>query len=396
VLDDRSRRALGTRVSREVAEHVLDKGLSWTGRAFVVDTWYLSQYDPIRDPNGTIIGMLYVGELEQKYLDLGTQTLVLYLSVILAGMVLAFVMAFFVTRGILRPIQRLSEATQRISSGDLTYRVAVASKDEVGGLSASFNEMAEQLERQRQEIERSQQELEALNRELKATNKNYMEMLGFVSHELKNPLTSAVMSLYTVKDGFLGEVNPAQRKSLDGVAQSLDYFQDMIRNYLDLSRLEKGELEVNKTRVHLHERVVQPVLEGLERELEERQMVVDNWIPQGMVVTADGNLLRIVYNNLLSNAVKYGRARGGIVLDAHEGLDRVTLSVRNDSEGIPPEKISLLFKKFSRLDTPEHLGKRGTGLGLYICKEIIEKQGGEIWADSQLGEWVKISFALPK
>jgi signal transduction histidine kinase len=125
-------------------------------------------------------------------------------------------------------------------------------------------------------------------------------------------------------------------------------------------------------------------------------MLVENRISESMVLHADGNLIRIVYDNLLSNAVKYGREGGAIVLDAQESEDKVTLSVRNDSEGIPPEKMAVLFKKFSRLDSPEYAGKRGTGLGLYICKEIVEKQGGAIWADSRVGEWVKFSFTLPK
>ena len=115
-----------------MAEHVLDKGLSWTGRAFVVDTWYLSQYDPIKDPEGNIIGMLYVGELEQKYLDLRTQVVVLYLAVIIGGMVLAFLTFFILTKNVLNPIQKLSEATKRLSSGDFSYRVPVENKDEIG------------------------------------------------------------------------------------------------------------------------------------------------------------------------------------------------------------------------------------------------------------------------
>lgn len=396
VQDNQGRRAVGTRVSREVAEHVLEQGLSWTGRAFVVDTWYLSQYDPIKDPDGNIIGMLYVGELEQKYLDLRAQVVVLYLSVIIAGMVLAFLTFFFLTRNILNPIRKLSEATKRLASGDFGYRVPVNNKDEVGDLSASFNHMAEQLEAQRGQIERDQEELEALNRELKATNRNYMEMLGFVSHELKNPLASSVMSLYTVKDGYLGEINPAQKKSLESVAQSLDYFQEMILNYLDLSRLEKGELELHPTKVTLCPDVITPVLQGFERAIQEKQMVVEDKISQNMVLTADGNLLRIVYDNLLSNAIKYGQEKGTILLDAHENADKVTLSVRNDGEGIPPEKMPMLFKKFSRLDNPEYAGKKGTGLGLYTCKEIIQKHGGKIWADSKMGEWVMFSFTIPK
>jgi two-component system NtrC family sensor kinase len=396
VLDNQGRRAGGTRASREVAEHVLEQGHSWTGRAFVVDTWYLSQYDPIKDPEGNIIGMLYVGELEQKYLDLRTRSVALYLSVIFAGMILAMVMSFLGIRSILASIHNLAEATRRLSNRDLTHRVPVEGKSEIAYLSASFNQMAEQLEQQHQEIEQSHQELEGLNRELKRANRNYMDMLGFVSHELKNPLTSAIMSLYTVKDGYLGQVPPAQKKSLESVAQSLDYFQDMIKNYLDLSRLEKGELKVNKTQVPLHPQVVLPILDGLQRELEERQITVENHIPKSLVLNVDGDLLKIVYDNLLSNAVKYGREGGRIILDVYENRDQMTLSVCNDSEGIPPEKRSLLFKKFSRLDSPEYAGKKGTGLGLYICKEIVEKHQGEIWVDSQMGAWVKFSFTLPK
>jgi two-component system NtrC family sensor kinase len=393
---DQGQRALGTRVSREVAEHVLDKGLAWTGRAFVVDTWYLSQYDPIKDPEGNIIGMLYVGDLEQKYVDLRTRTVAFSLSIILAGLVLAFVIILLVSRGILGSIQELSEATKRISNGGLDHRVPVTGKDELGLLSGSFNRMAEQLEAQHREIEQRQRELERLNDELRTVNRNYMEMLGFVSHELKNPLSSAMMSLHTVKDGYLGDLSPTQTKSLDSVAQTLDYFEDMIRNYLDLSRLEKGELEVSKVPFPLHDRVVLPVLQGLDRELREQQMVVDDRIPEDLVLIADANLLRIVYDNLLSNAAKYGREGGTIVLNAREDTDHVTLDVRNDGEGITPDRMEMLFRKFSRLDSPAYAGKPGTGLGLYICKEIIEKHGGKIWAESEASAWARISFTIPK
>ena len=231
---------------------------------------------------------------------------------------------------------------------------------------------------------------------MKSINTNYVEMLGFVAHELKNPLSSAMMSLYTVKDGYIGAVNPAQRKSLGSVAQSLDYFHDMVKNYLDLSRLEKGELEVTKREIPLHAEVVRPVLEGLEREMRERRMVLEDRIPDDTLLKTDGNLLRIVYDNLLSNSLKYGREGGTILLDVSENHAQVVLSVRNDGAGIPAEQMPRLFEKFSRLDTPECAGQKGSGLGLYICKEIVRKLGGEIWADSKAGEWVKFSFSVPK
>jgi signal transduction histidine kinase len=239
-------------------------------------------------------------------------------------------------------------------------------------------------------------ELEALNQELQAINWSYMEMLGFVAHELKNALASAVLSLYTVKDGYLGDITPAQERSLESVAHSLEDLRDMIRNYLDLSRLEKGEMEIARNYFTINSRVVQPVLEELEGEVQKRRMAVESGIPEGKVVYADADLLKIVYRNLLSNAIKYGWEGGTIRLGAQEDGQTVTLSVCNDGAGIAPDQIPLLFGKFSRLYNPEHMKQRGTGLGLYICREIVEKHGGVIWADSQMGEWVKFSFTLPK
>jgi two-component system NtrC family sensor kinase len=395
VLDKQGRRAVGTRASKEVAAVVLSEGVPWTGPAVVVDTRYLAQYDPIRDPNGNVIGMLYVGELEQKYRDLLRNTLALNVGAIVVGMALASLGMYFIVRSVVRPILTLSEATERLATGDLSHRMDIERKDEVGDLMHRFNQMGERLQGQRDELERDKQQLTALSEQLQATNRNYIEMLGFVTHELKNPLTSAIMGLYTVKDGYLGELNAAQKKSLESVAKSLDYFQDMVRNYLDLSRLEQGQLIVKKCPCKLEEAVVGPSLESLERQIQDRRMTVDNRIPEKLVVDGDPTLLRVIYDDLISNAIKYGRDGGQILLEADERADKITLSVRNDGDGIPPEKQSQLFKRFSRLDTPSATGKKGTGLGLFICKEIVEKHGGEIWADSKMGEWVKFSFTLP-
>jgi signal transduction histidine kinase len=239
-------------------------------------------------------------------------------------------------------------------------------------------------------------ELETLNHQLEATNRNYMEMLGFVAHELKNTLSSAVLSLYTVKDGYLGEVTSPQQRSLESVARSLGDLQHMIGDYLDLSRLEMGEMEIRRNYFPLNARVVKPVLEELEDQAERRQMVVENGIPDSRVVFADANLLKVVYGNLLSNAIRYGREGGMIRLGVQEDGNVVTLSVCNDSSGISPDQIPLLFKKFSRLHNQECANQHGTGLGLHICREVVEKHGGEIWAESQIGEWVRFSFTLPK
>jgi signal transduction histidine kinase len=176
----------------------------------------------------------------------------------------------------------------------------------------------------------------------------------------------------------------------------LQYFSEMIRNYLDLSRLEKGEFVVRTGCVHLSGDVVAPALGAMERELAQKKMMVANCISPAIEFEADRDLLRIVYDNLISNAIKYGKEGGCIQLDAGVEDGQVISSVWNEGRGIPPGKMSLLFNKFSRLDTPEYAGKKGTGLGLYICKEIVEKHRGRIWAESHEGEWTRFVFSLPR
>jgi signal transduction histidine kinase len=308
----------------------------------------------------------------------------------------ALLISFMIIRSILIPIKKLSLATKNIRDGKLFSRVEVKTHDEVGNLARSYNGMAERLAEHEQKIRQKQEELKKVNRELEKTNKNYMEMLGFVSHELKNPLASAVMSLYAVKDGYLGQITDNQKKGLERVAKSLDYFQDMIKNYLDLSRLEKGELEVHKKKISLKTEVISTILAGLEKEITQKKIQIEDLVLEQNKIYADRDLLRIVYDNILSNAIKYGNENGKIKLEAEEDKDRMILSVYNEGKGIPQDKIAKLFKKFSRLDSPGCAGKKGTGLGLYICREIIEKHGGKIWAESQEGKWAKFLFSLPK
>jgi len=223
-----------------------------------------------------------------------------------------------------------------------------------------------------------------------------MEMLGFVSHELRNPLASSIMSINTVREGYLGAVAEPQEKMLATVDRNLHYFLDMIGNYLDLSRLEKGEIDLNAGAVDLSSEAITPVVEGLRSEIQAKGMVVEDRVPADTTLIADGNLVRIVYDNLLANAVKYGRDGGRVVLEAEERVDELVLSVYNEGPGIPQDKIPQLFTKFGRIADPRFKRQKGTGLGLYICREIVERHGGRVWAESVDGEWARFTFALPK
>ncbi len=395
VRDENGRRAIGTRASPEVSWTLLEEGLSWSGTAQVVNARYLAQYDPIRDPDNRVIGMLYVGELEQKYLDLRTRAVLVNLTIILGGMLLAMTAFFLLARSIVRPIETLSRATHSLAAGDLSHRVAAEGGDEVGDLAASFNTMAEKLEEQQRELQAGLDWMQMQNEELETTNRNYMEMLGFVAHGLKNPLSSAILGIYSIKDRYLGPLNDAQQKGLDAVARSLDHFQDMIRNYLDLSRIEKGEMKYRKRRLDVASEVVTPVVEAHAAGASTAGIVLEAAVPAETSAFADRDLLRIVVDNLVSNGIKYGREGGAVRIEAGAGGRETWISVRNDGAGIAPGQVPLLFRKFSRIENPEHASERGTGVGLFICREIVEGHGGRITVDSKPGAWAEFRVTLP-
>ncbi|MGQ9853797.1 MAG: cache domain-containing protein, partial [Candidatus Oleimicrobiaceae bacterium] len=145
VVGEDGTRAIGTQVSAAVHDRVLVEGLPWMERAFVVNHWYITAYEPIRSLSGQIIGILYVGMLEQKFADLRRATLLTFMGITFAGVVGALLISILLANGILRPLRRLAEATRQLAEGDFSHKVHVNSSDELGTLGHMFNFMAASL-----------------------------------------------------------------------------------------------------------------------------------------------------------------------------------------------------------------------------------------------------------
>jgi two-component system NtrC family sensor kinase len=391
VTDRQGRRAIGTRVSEEVYDRVLGQGLPWLGNAFVVDTWYVSAYEPIEDVNGQIVGMLYVGVLKDWYTSIERKIVLTFVLVGVLAVVAGAVISTWLAVRLTGPIRRLTDGAEAISRGDLQYRLSEprsAHRDSVKKLTVAFNRMAEALQERQQALERS-------NQELQRWNQNYLNTLEFITHELKNQLAAMKLNLFAVRDGYIGEITPDQREALVDVATALNRTDEMIRNYLNLSRIEKGELEVRLRQVSVEHDVVRPVLRERTGEFKDKGMTVQIELPPGLVVQADADLLQVVYENLLGNAVKYGHAGGTVRVGGEVKEASCELWVWNEGEGVPRDKLGEIFRKFARGPDGDVEQARGSGLGLFITKSIVERHGGQIRAESEPGQWMSFVFTLP-
>jgi signal transduction histidine kinase len=239
-------------------------------------------------------------------------------------------------------------------------------------------------------------ELAETNAKLDRSNRNYMKMLGFVTHELKAPL-AAVQSLIDVLLADLyGELPEKARHPLTRIRRSCEDLQGMVKNYLDLSRAERGELTASPQSIDLRDEVLDPCVAMAEPLFESRGITLGTEYPADlMVVEADPELLRIALSNYLSNAAKYGREGGTARLSVRIDGEEIALSVWNEGPGFTPEEEQKLFSQFSRIRNKSTADKRGSGLGLFLARQIAEQHGGRVWAESEPGSWAAFHFAFP-
>jgi len=372
VLDNEGQPALGTRVSAEVYRNVIEKGALWLDRAFVVTDWYLTAYMPITDVHGSRIGILYVGVLEQPFTDMKRRIALMLLAIIGAGVLCAALIAVVIAGLISRPVIRLQNAAQSLAAGDLAHRIDTdIGVPELKQLATAFNEMAQKLEAR-------EKNLREANGKLAELNKNYLDLVGMVSHELKGILSSAILNAYAVKDKFLGDLNEKQEKALASITRNLDYLTITVKRFLDLSRIEKGELVVHPSPLLLTEDVLTRAVESFSRQAQEKHIRIVCDAAGGIRLNADIDMLQVVANNLIRNAIAYGAPHGIIRISAAERGGMVEVEVYNDGTPIEAAGLQKLFRKFSRLDTSESKKVHGTGLGLFVCREIVEKHGGAI------------------
>ncbi len=240
--------------------------------------------------------------------------------------------------------------------------------------------------------------------DVKRANEAKSDFVSFVSHELKISMTSIKGYAKLLDMGTAGEVSEAQRDFLRVITSNVDHMDALVRDLLDLSRIETGRLRLKKEPVAI-QTLVQKVLQAVQGEIEARELNLTLDVPEDLpLVWGDQARLTQVITNLMSNAYKYTPAGGSIAIKCQvssgavqEPSDRdfVTISVSDTGIGISAEDQARVFTEFFRADDPLVQEAGGTGLGLSITKRLVEMHGGRIWFESEPGQGSTFHIALP-
>ena len=293
--------------------------------------------------------------------------------VLSAGLMLlvASVLSILLTSRLTTPLRRIAAAARKFGGGDFSVRVPVEGDDEVAQLAQTFNNMASSLE---------------------TIDSSRASFMGNIAHELRTPMT-------TIKgfiDGMLdGTIPPElQQHYLSLVSQEVGRLARLTQNMLDITKLEAGEYRVHASSYDVWETITAVVLSA-EQRIEENKIQIDGFAPSKTMVYADADLVYQVFYNIFDNAIKFTPEGGTIALSVTKSGGAVTISVQNTGEGISPEALPFVFERFYKEDKSRGLNAWGNGLGLHICKVLVNLSGGKIWAESELGSWCRFSFTLP-
>ena len=232
--------------------------------------------------------------------------------------------------------------------------------------------------------------------ELEKAKEMQADFAAMIAHDLRSPLTATLSTATMLEDGLFGTVTEEQKKWLVKVQSNIRNLVDLVNDFLDLSKLEAGHIQLSKEKVHLDQLIRESADNYLALAGEKKislQTRIDPALPH---INADPRRLDQVLSNLLSNAIKFTDREGKIEVGAGQGPDReISIWVKDSGVGIPPEEIGELFQKYKQTTSGIVSEYKGTGLGLVICKMIAEAHGGKIRVDSEEGKGSTFTVTIP-
>jgi signal transduction histidine kinase len=286
---------------------------------------------------------------------------------VIAG-ALALAVVWFLARGMTSPLREMVDASEAMARGDFSRRVTVTSRDEIGTLARSFNQMAA---------------------ELAETDRVRRDLVANVSHELRTPITALQAVLENLVDG----VEPPDPETLSTMLAQVERLGRLVQRLLDLSRLESGGVPLDRRVFE-----VGPMLESAAREsrLHAGDVHVSVAVrPEDLSLDADQERLHQVVANLVENAVRHSPSNGEVIVSARAVQQSVRIEVSDEGPGIPDSEATRVFERFYRADSARSSDHGGAGLGLAIARWIVDLHDGEVHVEPRHPHGCRMVVTVP-
>ena len=288
----------------------------------------------------------------------------------LISAVVALIIGLLLTRQITRPVKALITGVRHIASGELSYRVTVSSRDEIGELADSFNSMATTLEK---------------------ADHSRRQLTADIAHELRTPLTIIEGTV----DGIIDGVFEPDNRHLESIREQTVLLTHLIKDLRDISLAESGQLKPDKVPTEPAE-LIRRVITGHEPAAKEKGIRLHFEETTALPETEiDPVRIEQVLSNLTVNAIRHTPAGGSVTFTADISGDELAISVTDTGEGIEAEDIPHIFERFYRPGTSRSRREGGTGLGLAIVKQMVEIHGGRVTVESAKGTGSTFRVFLP-
>jgi len=323
------------------------------------------------EAGGQVIGVVFASANAEGHMVFLRELLNMFSISAAVVLFIAFVLIYFITSNLVRPLKEMLSATQSFSQGDFSKRVQVGGYDELGQLAMAFNNMASTLA---------------------ATETTRRSFVANVSHELKTPMTTIGGFVDGILDGTIPKEKHEQYLSV--VSNEVKRLARLARSMLDTARIETGELNINYTLFDVGEIVRQTVF-NFEAVIDEKHLTIKGLDADKVWVWADIDLMHQVIYNLIDNAIKFVNEDGVITFHYQIDGQRSYIAIRNTGEGLIKSEVPLLFERFYKSDKSRSLNKSGVGLGLHIVKSIINYHKGEIFVRTEEGSYTEFEICIP-
>jgi two-component system, NtrC family, sensor kinase len=383
VMDEKGNRAIGTQVSEEVFRRVYEQGKVWLDKAFVVNRWYLSGYRPIYDINGRVLGIFYVGILEDRYRNVLRNTTLSFLVVIVITTVMAIVLAVYLVNTFLKPVRRVISASAEIALGNYTkIEVKPTDDEDTRKISRAFNKMVDAVQERDCQIQEQAEKTLVKSEKLASLGR----LASGIAHEINNPLTGVL----TYSSILLEELKDTEYvDDLKVIRDETIRCREIVRGILDFAR----ESRIDKVKANINTIIIECLM-ILEKHMHFQNIIISRkFDPSLPEIFVDVNQIKQVVNNLSVNAAD-AMPKGGyltITTGIEEAPPMVAIRFLDTGTGIDEATLGKIFDPFF---TTKETGK-GTGLGLAVTYGIIKRHSGTIDVRSTVGEGTEFTIKLP-